>query len=196
MVNCCSDQKGAPTMIRYTSEKEKANRIADLTSLTVEQFEQLVEPFERAYINYMSEWTMEGTPRLARSYTPYKNSPLPTPQDRLLFVLSYMKAASLQVVHAALFDMTQSNANKWIHILLVVLCQTLRDLGDAPARHLQALRDRLDQLYALEQVETEQVETEQAGPLFITTAPSAQSRAPKTVMSRTRVIAARRSATT
>src|SRR5919112_192211 len=124
-------------MLRYASEKDKTNRVVTLTSLTVEQFERLVEPFEQAFVCYMREWTMEGKPRSARAYTPYANTPLPTPEDRLLFILSYLKVAALQVAHGALFGMSQSNANKWIHVLVVVLHQTLTDLGDAPARHLQ-----------------------------------------------------------
>lgn len=186
-------------MLRYASEKDKANQIVNLTSLTVEQFEALVEPFEQAFVEYMSKWTMEGKPRTARAYTPYVNSPLPTPQDRLLFLLSYMKAASLQVMHAALFDMTQSNANKWIHILLVVMHQTLRDVGDAPCRHLQALRERLAQLYAAEETDTvettaDELQAEETVPFFITMAVNDPSHAPKTHMNRKRVIAARRSA--
>ena len=171
-------------MLRYASEKDKANKIVQLTSLTVEEFEQLVAAFEQAYVEYMSMWTMEGKPRTARAYTPYANSPLPTPQDRLLFVLSYMKGASLQVAHAALFGMTQSNANKWIHVLLVVMHQTLITLGDAPARHLQALRERLAQL------EVHQGDT----PLFITMGRNDQSSAPKTQMNRRHILAARKSA--
>ena len=97
-----------------------------------------------------------------------------------------MKAASLQVVHAALFEMTQSNANKWIHILLVVMEQTLRDVGDAPTRHLEALRKRLAEL----------VFQEDDTPLFITTAPNGQLSVPKTLMSRRCIIAARKSAIT
>src|SRR5919112_2458621 len=112
-------------MLRYASEKDKTNRVVTLTSLTVEQFERLVEPFEQAFVRYMREWTMEGKPRTARAYTPYANSPLPTPEDRLLFLLTYLKVASLQVAHAAAFGMTQPNANKWLHILLIVLHQTL-----------------------------------------------------------------------
>lgn len=176
-------------MLRYASEKDKANQILNLTSLTVEEFEQFVEPFEQAFVRYMNDWTMEGKPRTARAYTPYVNSPLPTPEDRLLFVLSYMKVASIQVAHGALFGMSQSNANKWIHVLLVVLHQTLRDLGDAPARHLQALRERLAQLQADQQAD------DQSAPLFITMAPNDQLVAPKTTMSRKQVIAARKSAT-
>src|SRR5690606_18875986 len=135
--------KETEPMLRYQNEKDKPNRILDLTSLTVDEFEQLVEPFERAFVRHMSEWTMEGKPRRARAYTPYANSPLPTPHDRLLFLLSYLKVAPIQVAHGALFGMSQSNTNKWLHILLLVLHQTLDDLGDLPARHLQELRERL-----------------------------------------------------
>lgn len=173
-------------MLRYASEKEKTHRILDLTSLTVEEFEHMVDPFEQAFVRHMDEWTMEGKPRTARAYTPYANSPLPTPEDRLLFVLCYLKVASLQVAHAALFGMTQSNANKWIHLLLVVLNQTLNDLGDAPARHLTPLRERLAAI----------VPTDEQTPLFITMAPNGRSHAPKTPLSRKRIIAARKVATT
>jgi DDE superfamily endonuclease len=153
-------------MLRYATEKDKANRILDLTSLTVDEFEQLVEPFEHAFVRHMNDWTMEGKPRTARAYTPYANSPLPTPQDRLLFILSYLKVAALQVAHGALFGMSQSNANKWIHVLLLVLHQTLSDLGDAPARHLKALEQRLTEL---------QVNEAGTSPLFFTIAPNGLS---------------------
>jgi len=174
-------------MLRYTSERDKANQILNLTSLTVEQFEQLVEPFEQAFVRYMQVWTMEGKPRTARAYTAYVKSPLPSPEDRLLFLLTYLKVASLQVAHAALFGMTQPNANKWLHVLLLVLHQTLRDLGDAPARHLLALRERLAQL------QTEQHEQNDSAPLFITMAPNDRSAARTTMLSRRRTRAARKS---
>ena len=173
-------------MLQYATEKDKASRILDLTSLMVDEFEQLVEPFEQAFVRYMRDWTMEGKPRTARAYTPYTNSPLPTPEDRLLFILSYLKVAALQVAHGALFGMSQSNANKWIHVLLVVLHQTLSDLGDAPARHLQALKQRLAEL---------EVSETDASSLFFTMAPSDRSSAPKIAMSKKRVLAARKSDT-
>jgi len=174
-------------MLRYQNEKDKLNRILDLTSLTVEEFEQLAEPFETAFVRHMQNWTMEGLPRTGRRYSQYACCPLPTPQDRLLFILSYLKLAPLQVAHAALFDMTQSNANKWIHVLLPVLHQTLQDLRDLPARHLQQLAERLAQLSSA-------VSSESA-PFFITMAPSDQSRVPRIPMSKKRIIAARKSGT-
>ena len=187
-------------MLRYASERDKANQILNLTSLTVEQFEQLIEPFEQAFVRHMQQWIMEGKPRTARAYTPYVNSPLPTPEDRLLFLLCYLKVASLQVAHGALFGMTQPNANKWLHLLLIVLYQTLRDLGDAPARHLLALRERLAQLQAdqagQQHAEPESGTAADAAPLFITMAPSDPSHAHTTMLNRKHIIAARKSVIT
>jgi hypothetical protein len=178
--------------MRYQDEKTKAYRILDLTSLTVEEFAQLTPAFEAAFVRYMRDWTMEGKPRTGRRYSQYATCPLPTPEERLLFILSYLKVAALQVAHGALFGMTQSNANKWIHVLLVVLHQTLLDLQDLPARHLRALEQRLAELQAPEAVSAETEATPQSP--FFTMAPSGQLRAPKTTMSKARVIAARNSA--
>ena len=73
----------------------------------------------------------------------YQNCPLPTPEDRLFFILTYLKTYALQVVQGRLFGMGQSKANQWIHVLLPVLLAALRTLGDAPARSLTALAQRL-----------------------------------------------------
>ena len=73
----------------------------------------------------------------------YKNCPLPTPEDRLFFLLTYLKTYSLQVVQGRLFGIGQSKANQWIHVLLPVLLAALRTLGDAPTHSLAALAQRL-----------------------------------------------------
>ena len=172
-------------MLRYATAYEQPNQILDLTSVTVDEFVQLVLPFEQAYVRYMRAWTMEGKPRTGRAYTAYANSPLPTPEDRLFFILSYLNVAALQIAHGALFGMRQSNANTWIHLLLPVLDQTLQDCGDAPARHLTALRERMTAL----------VVTDGPAPLFITMAPNDQLSAHTIRMSKKRIIAARKSAT-
>jgi hypothetical protein len=181
-------------MLRYQDDQTKAYRILDLTSLTVDEFAQLVEPFDAAFVRHMRDWTMEGKPRTGRRYSQYASCPLPAPQDRLLFILSYLKVAALQVAHGALFGMTQSNANKWIHVLLPVLHQTLIDLGDLPARHLQALAQRLAELGQAEPTPAATDEVA-AHPLFIMTAPNARLRAPTTPLSKKRVLAARKSGT-
>jgi len=54
-----------------------------------------------------------------------------------------VKTYALQVVQGRLFGMGQSKAHQWIHVLLPVLLAALRTLGDAPARSLAALAQRL-----------------------------------------------------
>ena len=50
--------------------------------------------------------------RTARQFRVYKNCPLPTPEDRLCFLLTSLKTYSLQVVQGHLFGMGQSKANQ------------------------------------------------------------------------------------
>src|SRR5216684_3084442 len=102
-----------------------------------------VPPFETAFHARMAAWRMDGKPRTARRFTVYKRCPLPTPEDRLLFILVYLKTYALQVVHGRLFGMVQGKANQWLHVLLPALLAALRALGDAPARSLTALVQRL-----------------------------------------------------
>jgi hypothetical protein len=129
--------------LRFTELQSRPMEFLDCTSLTLDEFQQLVLPFEAAFHARMAAWRMDGKPRTARRFTVYKNCPLPTPEDRLLFILVYLKTYALQVVHGRLFGMVQGKANQWIHILLPALLAALRALGDAPARSLTALAQRL-----------------------------------------------------
>src|SRR5256885_10570015 len=111
----------------------------DMTSLTPDEFQLLMPAVETAFQAHMAVWCLDGKPRTARRFTVYKNCPLPTPEDRLFFMLVYLKTYTLQVVQGRLFGMGQSKANQWIHMLLPALLAALRTLGDAPARSLTAL---------------------------------------------------------
>src|SRR3982074_333518 len=129
--------------LRFTDLQSRPMEFLDFTSLTLDEFQQLVLPFETAFQTHMAVWRMDGKPRTARRFTVYNNCPLPTPEDRLLFILVYLKTYALQVVHGRLFGMVQGTANQWIHILLPVLLAALRTLGDAPPRSLPPLAQRL-----------------------------------------------------
>ena len=122
--------------LQFTDVQDRPTEFLDVTSLTLDEFQQLVQPFEAA-------WRLDGTPRTARRFRVYQHCPLPTPEDRLFFLLTSLKTYSLQVVQGRLFGMGQSKANQWIHVLLPVLLAALRTLGDAPARSLTALAQRL-----------------------------------------------------
>src|SRR5688572_23149115 len=129
--------------VRFTDVQTRPTEFLDMTSLTLDEFQQLIPPFEAAFQAHLAAWRLDGQPRTARRFTVYKNCPLPTPEDRLFFILTYLKTYSLQVVQGRLFGMGQSKANKWIHILLPALQVALRTLGDSLARSLAALAQRL-----------------------------------------------------
>ena len=54
--------------------------------------------------------------------------------DKLLFILTYWKQNPIQKLQGQLFGMSQSHANKWIHLLHAVLNQALADQELLPAR--------------------------------------------------------------
>jgi hypothetical protein len=192
--------------VRFTELQSRPLEFLDFTSLTLEEFQQLVPPFETAFQARMAAWRLDGKPRTARRFTVYKNCPLPTPEDRLLFILVYLKTYALQVVQGRLFGMVQGRANQWIHALLPALLAALRTLGDAPARSLSALAQRLGVSEAdAATVVTPQAEettplatapaTAPASPLLPMTGLSGASSAPKTLLNRKRVIAVRNETT-
>src|SRR5918998_6015595 len=129
--------------LRFTDIQPRPTEVLDLTSLTLDEFRELVPPSEAAFQAHMAAWRLDGRPRTARRYTTYTNCPLPTPEDRLLCILVYLKTYPLQVVQGRLFGMGQSKAQQWIHVLLVVLRATLRTLGDAPTRSVTELAQRI-----------------------------------------------------
>src|SRR3954465_14031859 len=129
--------------LRFADVQSRPAEFLNLTSLTLEEFQVLVAPFEAAFQEHMAAWRLDGKPRTTRRFTVYRTCPLATPEDRLFFVLTYLKTAAVQVVQGRLFGMGQSKANQWIHVLLPVLLAALRTLGDAPARSLSALAQRL-----------------------------------------------------
>ncbi len=207
MVSCASDERRPPPWgrLRFTDIQTRPTEVLDLTSLTVEEFQQLVPPFEAAFQAHMADWRLDGRPRTARRYTTYTNCPLPTPEDRLLFILVYLKTYPLQVVQGRLFGMGQSKAHQWIHVLLVVLRATLRTLGDAPTRSVQELAKRLgvaEADAAAMVVPTPGRAARRsappapapASPLLATMGPNGASSAPRIRLSRRAVIAARKNA--
>ena len=118
--------------VRFIDVQSRPTEFLDLTSLTLDEFKQLIAPFDDAFQAHMARWRLDGKPRTARQFAVYKNCPLPTPEDRLFFLLTYLKTYSLQVVQGRLFGMGQSKANQWIHVLLPPLQVALRTLGDSP----------------------------------------------------------------
>src|ERR1051326_1040861 len=116
------------------------------------------------------------------------------------------KTSALQVVHGRLFGMVQGKAHQWSHVLLPALLAALRALGDAPARSLSALAQRLGISEADAATVVVPPEEESppvapipaaapASPLVPMTGPNGASSAPKTRLNSKRVRAGRKEIT-
>src|SRR5436305_14450043 len=97
--------------LRFAELHSRPMAFLDFTSVTLDEFQQLVPPFEAAFQSRMAAWRMDGKPRTARRFTVYKNCPLPTPEEQLLFVLTYLKTYNVQVVQGRPFGMVEGDPN-------------------------------------------------------------------------------------
>jgi hypothetical protein len=121
-------------MLRFLELKPRAGDFLAATGLTVAEFDLLLPAFVAAYeARYPTDRTRTGQPRQRRLGGGAKGA-LAAAEDRLLFILVYQKTHPLQVMHALQFDLSQPQANYWIHRLLPVLQQALADLGHRPER--------------------------------------------------------------
>ena len=110
-------------MLRYEEVTPRAGSVRALTGLPEAEFQALLPLFEQAFLTDMHDRTIDGQPRTSRRYSTYGSCPLPTIADTLLFMLTYVKQNPIQEVQGQLFGMSQSHANKWIHLLHPVLNQ-------------------------------------------------------------------------
>jgi hypothetical protein len=191
--------------VRFADIRLRLAEFLDFTSLTVEESEILIPPFEAAFQAHMTQWCLDGTPWTNRRFSVYRTCPLATPEERLFFLLTYLKTYTLQVVQGRMFGMNQSKANQWIHVLLPALLVALRALGDAPTRCLTALAQRLDVQNAATAVAVMSAEDAPSGtassvapvvaslsPLLPMTARNGASSAPRTLLNRPHVSATRK----
>jgi hypothetical protein len=74
--------------VRFTDVQARPTEFLDLTSLPLDEFQQLVPPFEATCQAPMRAWRLAGKPRTARQFSVYQNCPRPPPEERLLFLLA------------------------------------------------------------------------------------------------------------
>jgi hypothetical protein len=84
--------------VQFADLQSRPTAFLDCPSVTLEEFQQLVPPFEAGFQAHMAMGRLDGKPRTARRLSVYQNCPLPTPADRLFFLLTSLKTSTLQVV--------------------------------------------------------------------------------------------------
>jgi hypothetical protein len=126
-------------MDNYARLSRKRKQFLALTGYTLVEFQALLPAFQTGFLKHMEVCTLEGKKRCKRRYVDYCNSPLRMIEDKLMFILMYLRKATTQDIFGEVYKMPQPIANKWIHILHPCLNQTLATLGEKPARSAQDL---------------------------------------------------------
>jgi DDE superfamily endonuclease/Helix-turn-helix of DDE superfamily endonuclease len=121
-------------MTTYTILKVNPRKFLALTGLTPQEFELLLAPFSQGCERlYHPDRTLAGRPR-QRFWGAGRHGSLYAPEQKLLFILVYLKTYPVQVLLGEIFNLSQPQVNHWIHRLLPVLRSALDELGALPER--------------------------------------------------------------
>jgi hypothetical protein len=132
-------------MLTYAQTKSNRRKFLALTGLTPKEFKLVLPAFERAYAaSYPVTKTVTRVAR-QRQAGGGRKGVLGPPEQKLLFALVYLKTYPLQVLLGEVFELSQPQANHWIHRLLPVLQQALKDLGVSPERDPRRVSRRVRQ---------------------------------------------------
>ncbi len=123
-------------MLRYQDIASKEKDLLAMTGYTQQEFTALLPQFQASYDDYLTRYTIEGYERVGQIPKPYHNSPLPTIEDKLLFILVSLKQNPTQTLQGYLFGMSQTNVNKWFHLLHTVLNNALAAANALPQREM------------------------------------------------------------
>ena len=118
----------------YPQVQEYPQLLLTMTSLTHTEFQQLLLHFQYAWDQYVQQHYIDRDDRQRRYGAGRSETTLVIIEDKLLFILYYVKVYPLQEILAFEFGMAQSTANEWIHILSEVLKKALDHGGYLPVR--------------------------------------------------------------
>ena len=133
-------------LMNYQDLKQNPTAFLALTSLTLVEFEYLLEHFVPLWEAYYKHNTLEGKKRILPAFREHGNALLKGTDQKLFFLLVYMKNNPLQSFQAGCFGVSQAKVSKIYRILLAVLDTTLARLKLAPCRDSTALKQVLSKL--------------------------------------------------
>lgn len=135
--------------MNYFKIRKRPRQFLSVTGLEVEEFDFLYSSFSARWRNFYRIHTIEGKKRKTPLINPDKQTKtLPSVEEKLFFILTYLKNHGLQEMTAASFDFSQSQASKWQKILRPLLERALGDLKMLPQRDGQKVAASLEKLEA------------------------------------------------
>ena len=133
--------------MNYSNIRQRTKQFESVTGLTIEEFDQLLAVFSGKWRNFYRIHTIEGKKRkvpMMKANKPTKS--LPLIEQKLFFILVYLKNYSIQAMLSASFGFSQSQASKWKKILCPLLFDTLDALKMLPLRDGHQVAQVLEKL--------------------------------------------------
>jgi hypothetical protein len=120
--------------MKYEEARKKPRVLQQLTGLKIEEFDKLKAAFQNVYEEDEQE---RGTPDSRAG----RKAVLLTYEDKLFFILFYLRHYPTQEVLAFWFGMSQGQANHWIHRLTPIVKKALGDEKELPGRTAQDIKE-------------------------------------------------------
>ena len=127
-------------MSLYQRARKEERVFLSLTGLQFSEFDALL-PFFQAAWKAAIETAYQQDASRKRKPGGGKEPALNTPEKRLFFILYYLKTYPLQEVMAFHFEMSQGQANDWIHRLTRMLQVALDQQGALPERDPERVKE-------------------------------------------------------
>ena len=137
-------QKSVEAMITYAKLAKKPKLFRSFTGLSVQAFKQLLPAFEKAYEADLTRRDAQKAEPRQRQRGGGRTSVIPEMADKLVFILVYFRFYPVQVLHGFLFDLSQPQANDWIHRLTPILNEALGYEQQLPARRAKDIETLLE----------------------------------------------------
>src|SRR3954451_13052711 len=109
--------------MKYEEARTKPWVFQQLTGLKIEEFDKLKGAFQKASEEEEPRESPAGRKAVLRTY-----------EDKLFFILVYLRHYPTQEVLGFLFGISQGQANQWIHRLTPLVKEALGDEKDVPGR--------------------------------------------------------------
>jgi Helix-turn-helix of DDE superfamily endonuclease len=137
-------------MISYKKLAQKPVIFQSFTGLKLAAFTELLPAFEQAYEIDLDRRDARRKAERHRQRGGGRTGALPLIEDKLVFILVYFRFYPVQVLQGYLFDLSQPQANDWIHRLSPILNEALGIQQQLPARRAKDIETILSACPGLE----------------------------------------------
>jgi len=123
--------------MKYEEARKKSRVFQQLTGLAIEEFDKLKAAFEKAYEEDEQQRRKPGS-------SAGRKAVLVSCEDKLFFILFYLRHYPTQEVLGFLFGISQGQANHWIHRLTPIVKEALGGEKGLPGRTTEDVEELME----------------------------------------------------